>query len=237
MSSVAARQIVQDNLSGLDVREVSSNILCEFLEVAFHLILYIREIYPPVLFERRRKYNVPVYMCVHPELCQYLRDVLTGLLPLMKEGKMEEMWLSVQNKEHKVVEKFVFELRGLDNEALSNDAHLLQLERDLRAILLKISVCDALLSPIPPGKSHPHPSHPHTHTHIHTDCTFSVQVQTTLRSAEAMEHQQAVKEFPWVTADPIDLTEATVVPLKTVSSSLLQMQLCVIESPLKSKEQ
>ncbi|XP_064383135.1 mitotic spindle assembly checkpoint protein MAD2B-like isoform X2 [Halichondria panicea] len=219
MSSVAARQIVQDNLSGLDVREVSSNILCEFLEVAFHLILYIREIYPPVLFERRRKYNVPVYMCVHPELCQYLRDVLTGLLPLMKEGKMEEMWLSVQNKEHKVVEKFVFELRGLDNEALSNDAHLLQLERDLRAILLKISVCDALLSPIPP------------------DCTFSVQVQTTLRSAEAMEHQQAVKEFPWVTADPIDLTEATVVPLKTVSSSLLQMQLCVIESPLKSKEQ
>lgn len=80
----------------------------------------------------------------------------------------------------------------------SNDAHLLQLERDLRAILLKISVCDALLSPIPPGKSHPHPSHPHTHTHIHTDCTFSVQVQTTLRSAEAMEHQQAVKvsHFP-----------------------------------------
>ena len=34
----------------------------------------------------------------------------------------------------------------------SEDGYLLQLERDLRAMLLKISVCDALLQPNPPGK-------------------------------------------------------------------------------------
>ena len=39
---------------------VSGGVLCEFLEVAFHLILYVREVYPPVVFERRKKYNVPV---------------------------------------------------------------------------------------------------------------------------------------------------------------------------------
>ena len=39
---------------------VSGGVLCEFLEVAFHLILYIREVYPAVVFERRKKYNVPV---------------------------------------------------------------------------------------------------------------------------------------------------------------------------------
>ena len=32
-----------------------------------------------------------------------------------------------------------------------DDGHLLRLEGDLRALLLKISVCDALLQPNPPG--------------------------------------------------------------------------------------
>ena len=43
---------------------VSGGVLCEFLEVAFHLILYVREVYPPVVFERRKKYNVPVQVSV-----------------------------------------------------------------------------------------------------------------------------------------------------------------------------
>ena len=42
------------------VKIVSGGVLCEFLEVAFHLILYVREVYPAVVFERRKKYNVPV---------------------------------------------------------------------------------------------------------------------------------------------------------------------------------
>ena len=51
-----------------------------------------------VLFERRRKYNVPVHMCVHPELSQYFSDVLAGLRALLKEGKLEKVWLSIKNK-------------------------------------------------------------------------------------------------------------------------------------------
>ena len=39
---------------------VSADILCEFLEVAVHQILYNRELYPLGIFERKRKYNVPV---------------------------------------------------------------------------------------------------------------------------------------------------------------------------------
>ena len=42
------------------VLPVAADVLCEFLEVAFHLILYVREVYPAVVFERRNKYNVPV---------------------------------------------------------------------------------------------------------------------------------------------------------------------------------
>lgn len=37
-----------------------ADILCEFLEVAIHLILYVREVYPSGIFQKRKKYNVPV---------------------------------------------------------------------------------------------------------------------------------------------------------------------------------
>jgi mitotic spindle assembly checkpoint protein MAD2B len=43
---------------------VAANVLCEFLEVAIHLILYMREIYPAGIFEKRKKYNVPVQVQV-----------------------------------------------------------------------------------------------------------------------------------------------------------------------------
>ena len=39
---------------------MAGGVLCEFLEVAFNLVLYVREVYPSVVFERRKKYNVPV---------------------------------------------------------------------------------------------------------------------------------------------------------------------------------
>ena len=39
---------------------VVADILCEFLEVAIHLILYVREVYPSGIFQKKKKYNVPV---------------------------------------------------------------------------------------------------------------------------------------------------------------------------------
>ena len=52
---------------------VSGRVLCEFLEVAFHLVLYVREVYPAVVFERRKKYNVPVQVSEHFMLEMFLQ--------------------------------------------------------------------------------------------------------------------------------------------------------------------
>ena len=45
--------------------------------------------------------------------------------------------------------------------------------------------------PSPPSHTHAHPTH-HPPPHTQTGCTFSIQVRTTLSSAEALEHHQAV---------------------------------------------
>ncbi len=50
------------------------------------------------LFERRRKYNVPVYMCVHPELNQYIRDVLLGIRSPLAQGLVEKLVVVIKNK-------------------------------------------------------------------------------------------------------------------------------------------
>ena len=40
------------------------DILAEFLEVAFHTILYVREIYPKSVFELKKKYDAPIYVSI-----------------------------------------------------------------------------------------------------------------------------------------------------------------------------
>ena len=49
-------------------------------------------------FERRRKYNVPVWMCVHPELNQYIKDVLVATKTLIRKGEMDKIVLAIKNK-------------------------------------------------------------------------------------------------------------------------------------------
>lgn len=64
---------------------VVADVLSEFLEVAVHLILYVREVYPVGIFQKRKKYNVPVQMSCHPELNQYIQDTLHCVKPLLEK--------------------------------------------------------------------------------------------------------------------------------------------------------
>lgn len=59
---------------------------------------YDASIIPTALFERRRKYNIPVYMSVHPELNQYIIDVLLGVKPVLDKGEVEKVILSIKSK-------------------------------------------------------------------------------------------------------------------------------------------
>ena len=50
------------------------------------------------VFQRRRKYNVPVQMCGHPELNQYIRDVLGSIRPLIEKQALDKVVLIVDDK-------------------------------------------------------------------------------------------------------------------------------------------
>jgi len=205
----------------VDLLAVSGGVLCEFLEVAFHLILYVREVYPPVVFERRKKYNVPVQMCCHPDLNQYILDVLQTAKPLLEKGEVQRVVLVVSNKKFIPIERFVFEIGNPEELSAtgSEDNFLLHTEKTLRGFLLKINACDALLEPIPPG------------------CTFSILVYTKESSFLKLQEDRKVQEFPWVQADEgTTLKESIMIPLKSTTAGILKMQLFVEECANKMEK-
>ncbi|XP_074655165.1 mitotic spindle assembly checkpoint protein MAD2B-like [Tubulanus polymorphus] len=200
-----------------DVTQVAVDILSEFLEVAFHCILYVREVYPSGVFERRKKYNVPVQMCCHPDVNKYIQDTITGLKLILDRQSLEKICLIILSPDHKPLEKFTFEIGTKQNPSLSEDKFLLKLEQSLRAFLLKLNICDATLESLP------------------EECSWAVQVHTKDSTFLEIEERQIEKDFPWIEADESQtiIEDANVVPLKALNSSLIKMQLYVEESGTK----
>uniref|UniRef100_UPI00358F0879 mitotic spindle assembly checkpoint protein MAD2B-like n=1 Tax=Myxine glutinosa TaxID=7769 RepID=UPI00358F0879 len=119
--------------------------ICEFLEVAFHYILYVRQIYPAGAFSRRLKYNVPVMVCLHPELCHYVEDVLEGVKPLLEQGVVQQIALVVLSPQGEPLERFVLEFDLPPSTPLCDEEHLEPLQVALRSFVLKLSISDAVL--------------------------------------------------------------------------------------------
>nr|ADO16562.1 mitotic spindle assembly checkpoint protein [Cerebratulus lacteus] len=201
-----------------EVAQVATDILSEFLEVAFHCILYVREIYPNTVFERCRKYNVPVQMCCHPDVKQYIVDVIQSLKPILDKQQVDKIALVILAADQNPVEKFVFDITPVSNPTLSEDTYLLRLEQALRAFLLKLNICDASLQVLP------------------EDCTWAVQVHTENAALLGIEEQQILQEFPWIEADEsqVKVENAKLVPLKAMTSPIMKMQLYIEEKSPKT---
>uniref|UniRef100_A0A8C5UPC4 Mitotic arrest deficient 2 like 2 n=1 Tax=Microcebus murinus TaxID=30608 RepID=A0A8C5UPC4_MICMU len=172
----------------LNFGQVVADVLCEFLEVAVHLILYVREVYPVGIFQKRKKYNVPVQMSCHPELNQYIQDTLHCVKPLLEKNDVEKVVVVILDKEHRPVEKFVFEITQPPLLSISNTC------------------------PSSRGQDVP------------TCQGFTLVVAETGR------------DFPWILADEQDvhMHDPRLIPLKTMTSDILKMQLYVEERAHKS---
>lgn len=202
----------------IDISKVTVDILSEFLEVAIHSILYVRHIYPSGIFVRRKKYNVPVQVSCHPGVTTYIQDTVTSLRPLISSGELEKVVIVISNSKHQPMERFVFEIAPVTSPSLDNDSYLLRLEQSLRAFMLKLNVCEAMLSPLP------------------KDCSWSMQIHTKESAAEYLQNPASLQDFSWVEADKqqTSLADPQLVPIKATSTDIIQMQLYAEETSLKN---
>ncbi|XP_065183401.1 mitotic spindle assembly checkpoint protein MAD2B-like [Sycon ciliatum] len=167
---------------------VGADIVCEFLEVAWHQILFLRDVYPASVFGRRRMYGTSVRMCLHPDVNQYIAQSLEAIRGCLVRGDVETIVLVVRNQAGLVVEQYVFEAAVPERRDPDEfeDRYLLEVEASLRAALLRLTTCAGGLGS------------------LHGDgVTFAVLVKTRRDAAERLAVQSAAQVQPmhWLEAN------------------------------------
>lgn len=194
-------------------RSSIGDVICEFLEVAFNQLLYTRGVYPDGIFRKSKKYGVAVMTNCHPELGQYIRNVLTGLKTLMLTGDVGKVVLQITSYDEKPLERFVFELCMFAMEQIDTSSSY-SIEQYLRDLLLKINTCDCMLTP------------------LKKECSFLITVETKESTARDMANNEEFQAFPWVRADKIDGNNGespNIIPLKSCNTELFSIQCFVVE--------
>ncbi|KAG8794142.1 hypothetical protein FRC12_000412 [Ceratobasidium sp. 428] len=133
----------------------------EFLEAAIHTILFIRGVYPPDLFVRRRKWDVPVYQSRHPALNEYISGAISAVKDQLLMGVVERMVVVIKDNHDVALERFIFSLRVMvqpspmemnrwDKDTVIKDAlPFLSLPQHFRAFLVKLSLVEGQLGDLP----------------------------------------------------------------------------------------
>ncbi|KAG0347013.1 MAD2 mitotic arrest deficient-like 2 [Podila humilis] len=89
------------------------DVLSEFLEVAIHMILYVRGIYPPELFESTQKYNCPLKTSRHPELIAYIQQIAQAIRTELQKDTIHRICVVTLDSSRRAVDRFVFETSAL----------------------------------------------------------------------------------------------------------------------------
>ena len=192
-----------------------SDIVIEVLEVAVNLILYVRNIYPDGIFQRSKIYNCSVMMCQHPDVNAYIKDVLDSIKCFVADGTIEKVVIQITNN-NIPLERFVFEMKLTNN---TDRQCYFDMEAHLRAVLLKLNTCEAMLKPVP------------------DDSSFQVLAYTRSSTLSKMEAGINFPEFPWVVVEDktkYELSDPLIIPLRSCNTNALKLQCYVEEYSNKS---
>ncbi|CAK4084574.1 unnamed protein product [Aphanomyces euteiches] len=206
--------------------DILATALLDFLEVATHEFLYHWRIYPQGtctlllfkahyasvgLFDKWKKYDVPVHICRHPKLVEYIRSMLQSCRPWIVQGRVDKLSIAVRSTTTgALLDTCVFELRLTTFSG--KEMPKLQVEEAFRRSLVQLSA--AALSR--DGRS------------MDDERTFRLFLHTledsdmheTLVSDDSIENS-------WILAprEELSVSQAGVVPVASISETALPIQL------------
>ncbi|KAH9835931.1 DNA-binding protein [Rhodofomes roseus] len=143
-----------DNEAPLTFNQVVRGI-SEFIEVAIHTILYVRQVYPVDLFVRRKKYDTVVFQSRHPALNEYISGAVKAIEDELLLGALDKVVVVIKDKNEVALERFIFALHSLVNvESYNRDTSVEEamtprsLGQYFRSFLVKLSMIEAQLGQI-----------------------------------------------------------------------------------------
>ncbi|XP_045493475.1 mitotic spindle assembly checkpoint protein MAD2B-like [Colias croceus] len=157
-----------------------SDIILEFLGVAFHNVLYYASVYPRSIFETRKKYSVVVYRSMHPEVNEYIDLCLKSAAECLKSGQLKRVEIVITSNKHEPLMKFVFDLDKNDFFDETCDAYLVQAEQNMRAFVLNLTTLSDKFKSLPEDRS------------------FMILLFTNESAAVAMATNPDLEEFPMI---------------------------------------
>lgn len=119
---------------------MTSHVLVEFLEVAITSIVFLKGIYPPGAFERRRYMNLLVHRARHPQLKRYIHDSVNALVPYIQQGLVEKVAVIFFKDDKNPVERFMFKINNVSQSCYA----MVDVELYLRSFLVKLSLSEPL---------------------------------------------------------------------------------------------
>nr|CCA15574.1 conserved hypothetical protein [Albugo laibachii Nc14] len=125
----------------MDDRDRWTDIILQFLEVALHEFLYVWKVYPEDAFELRSMYRLPVHMCRHPQLSDYLFSILIGCRQWIQTGHLKCLSVHLLSHGNTVLRVMHFESNWIHSSSQSkeDDQILVHLEDEFRATLIAIA--------------------------------------------------------------------------------------------------
>ncbi|KAL7594770.1 hypothetical protein Lser_V15G29622 [Lactuca serriola] len=115
----------------------TSRVVVEFLEVAITSIIFLKGIYPPGAFERRRYMNLLVHRARHPQLNRYILNSVNALEPYIQQGLVERIAVIFFKDDKIPVERFMFKINV--NQSCY-DGEMMDME--MRLFLVKLSLSE-----------------------------------------------------------------------------------------------
>ncbi|KAG2022969.1 hypothetical protein CC2G_000678 [Coprinopsis cinerea AmutBmut pab1-1] len=203
--------------------------ITEFIEVAIHTILYVRQVYPPDLFVRRKKYETPVYQSRHPALNEYISGAVKAVSDEMAQGTVEKVVVVIKNKEQVPLERFIFSIDNMiEVESFNKSTGVVDamtaksLVQYFRSFLIKLCMIEASLGQMELGD----------------DISFAILLE--LKDQAAPSASQTKDPPPWIPAEAQHTTRGTsdkaeLHMIRAVNTGIINLSLAVQESAEKLK--
>ena len=115
-------------------------IFLEYLQVIIHTYLYYRKIYPSEAFELKKKYSIPVHICTHIEVSDYISKVCEAIGRILETDTFEKLEISSKINDVTVERLLIkpLHLEGIKENEISADLLFMQQEK-LRCSLIVLT--------------------------------------------------------------------------------------------------
>ncbi|KAJ6520023.1 DNA-binding protein [Mycena sanguinolenta] len=200
--------------------------ITEFIEVAIHQILYVRQIYPADLFIRRKKYDTPVFQSRHPALNDYISGAVKAIGEQLLTGNVENVVVVIKDKEEVALERFLFSIENvIQVEAFNKDTSVedaispAALGQYFRGFLVKLSMIESQLGQM----------------YLGDDVSFSIAIELKADNIPATKDKN---QPPWIPAYTQHTTsaaseDAELHMVRAVNTGIINLSLGVQETDVK----